>query len=246
MANERLRTALLERGLTPAGLAEALDVDPKTVERWISGRLPYRRHRYEVAARLGVEETYLWPDAMSRDQVASAAESEIVNVYPHRWTVPSELWRNVFDTAEQEIGVLVFSGLFVAEDTGIQRVFREKAAEGVRIRILLGDPASDVVADRGADEGVDGLQAAKIKNVMVLYQPLRDIDGIEFRQHRTVLYNSIYRADHQVLVNTHIYGVPAAHAPVLHLRRVAGSEMTATYIHSFERVWDDAAPMVWG
>ena len=147
MANERLRTALLERGLTPAGLAEALDVDPKTVERWISGRLPYRRHRYEVAARLGVDETYLWPDAMSRDQVASAAESEIVNVYPHRWTVPSELWRNFFDTAEQEIGVLVFSGLFVAEDAGIHRVFREKAAEGVRVRILLGDPDSDVVAD---------------------------------------------------------------------------------------------------
>lgn len=245
MPNERLRTALLERGLTPAGLAEALDVDPKTVERWIAGRLPYRRHRYEVAARLGVDESYLWPDAMSRDQIASAAESEIINVYPHRWTVPSDLWRNVFDSAQQEIGVLVFSGLFIAEDIGIQRVFREKAAAGVRVRILLGDPTSDVVADRGADEGVDGLQVAKIKNVMVLYQPLRDVEGIEFRQHRTVLYNSIYRADHQILVNTHIYGVPAAHAPVLHLRRVAASEMTAMYIRSFESVWDGAAPMVW-
>ena len=81
---------------------------------------------------------------------------------------------------------------------------------------------------------------------MVLYRPLRDIDGIEFRLHRTVLYNSIYRADDQLLVNTHIYGVPAAHAPVLHLRRVAGGDMVTTYMHSFERVWDDAAPMVWG
>lgn len=52
MPNERLRTALLEHGLTVDRLAETLDVDPKTVERWISGRLPYRRHRYAVAAEL--------------------------------------------------------------------------------------------------------------------------------------------------------------------------------------------------
>src|SRR4051794_30141848 len=63
MPNERLRTAMLERGITPSDLAEALRVDPKSVERWISGRTPYRRHRYAVAARLGVDEVYLWPDA---------------------------------------------------------------------------------------------------------------------------------------------------------------------------------------
>jgi hypothetical protein len=245
MRNERLRTALLEQGMTPAGLAEAMDVDPKTVERWISGRLPYRRHRYEVATRLGVDERYLWPDAMSADQVASAAESEIVNVYPHRWTVPSDLWRNVFDSAEAEIGVLVFSGLFVSEDAGIQRIFREKAAAGVRVRILLGDPDSDVVGQRGTDEGVGDVQAGKIRNAIVLYRPLRDVEGVEFRQHRTVLYNSIYRADDQVLVNTHIYGFTAAHAPVLHLRRVVGGDMVSTYLDSFERVWDSATPMVW-
>ncbi|WP_260709923.1 hypothetical protein [Dactylosporangium aurantiacum] len=54
------------------------------VERWISGRLPYRRHRYAVAARLGVDEAYLWPDALTRDQVANASESEIINIYPAR------------------------------------------------------------------------------------------------------------------------------------------------------------------
>ena len=58
-----------------------------------------------------------------------------------------------------------------------------------------------------------------------MYRPLRDVDGIEFRLHRTVLYNSIYRADDQLLVNTHIYGFPAAQAPVFHLRRVAGGDM---------------------
>ena len=36
------------------------------------------------------------------------------------------------------------------------------------------------------------------------------IEGVEFRFHRTILYNSIYRGDDHLLVNTHIYGVPAA------------------------------------
>lgn len=78
-----------------------------------------------------------------------------------------------------------------------------------------------------------------------MYRPLRDIDGIEFRFHSTVLYNSIYRADDQLLVNTHIYGFTASHAPVLHLRRVAGGDMVTTYMESFERVWDGARPLEW-
>lgn len=239
MPNERLRTAMLERGITPADLADGLKVDPKSVERWISGRTPYRRHRYAVAARLGVDEAYLWPDALSADQVASASESEIINIYPHRWTVPSDLWRNFFDNAEHEIGVLVYSGLFLSEDAGVRRIFREKADAGARVRILLGDPDAEVVSQRDSDEGIESL-AAKIKNALVMYRPLLGLDAIELRLHRTVLYNSIYRADGQLLVNTHIYGVPGASAPVLHLRRVAGGGMVTTYIDSFEQVWDRA------
>ena len=243
MPNDRLRTSLLERGITPADLAAALKVDPKSVERWISGRIPYRRHRYAVAAQLGVDEAYLWPDALSRGQVADASESEIVNVYPHRWAVPSELWRNFFETAETEIGVLVYSGLFLSEDAGVRKVFREKADSGVRVRILLGNPGSEAVARRGADEGLDDAMAAKIRNALVVYRPLRDQDGIEFRLHETVLYNSIYRADDQVLANTHIYGFGASQAPVFHLRRVVGGTMVSTYIDSFDRVWDGATPL---
>lgn len=243
MPNDRLRTSLLEHGVTPADLAAALGVDPKSVERWIAGRTPYRRHRFAVATRLGVDETYLWPDALTRDQVGSASESEIVTIYPHRWMVPSELWRNVFETAETDIGVLVYSGLFLSEDAGIRRLFREKADAGATVRILLGDPDSELVAQRGADEGIGDTMAAKIRNALVLYKSLRNIDGIEFRLHRTVLYNSIYRADDQILVNTHIYQSPASQAPVLHLRRVAGGDMVATYLESFDRVWDGAVPL---
>ncbi|WP_103944623.1 helix-turn-helix domain-containing protein [Thermomonospora echinospora] len=244
MPNERLRAALLERGLTVAALAEAIGVDQKTVERWMTtGRTPYRRHRFAVASHLGIDETYLWPDALSREQVASASESEIITVYPHRWSVPRDAWGRLFAKAEREIGVLVYAGLFLSEDAGVQRIFAEKARAGVRVRILLGDPGSPQVTERGADEGVGDAMAAKIHNAMVLYRPLRAIDGVEFRLHRTVLYNSIYRADDELLVNTHVYGVTAPHAPVWHLRKVAGGDITNTYLDSFERVWEGATPL---
>ena len=108
--------------------------------------------------------------------------------------------------------------------------------------MLLGDPDSPEVAQRGIDEGVPDSMAMKVRNALVLYRPLRKA-GAEFRFHSTVLYNSIYRGDDQLLVNTHIYGMPAARAPVWHLRKVAGGEIASTYLESFERVWDVGTPV---
>jgi transcriptional regulator with XRE-family HTH domain len=238
-----LRSALLEKDTTPAQLAEAIGVDPKTVERWIGGRLPYRNHRYKIATILKVDEAYLWPDALSRNQIASASESEIISVYPHRWIVPSDLWRTFFDNAEHEIDILVYSGLFLAEDVGIVRTIHRKAEAGATVRILLGDPESEEVNKRGADEGIGETMAARIRNTLVLLRPLRDVERIEIRTHRTILYNSIYRADDHMMVNTHIYGFPATQAPVFHLRRVVGGDMVATYLESFDGVWDGASPL---
>jgi transcriptional regulator with XRE-family HTH domain len=243
MPNERLRAALLERGLTPAALGDEIGVDHKTVERWLSGRVPYRRHRYAVAARLQLDETYLWPGALSKEQVAAASDSEVLAIYPHRSDVPRDVWERLFAPAEHDIGVLVYSGLALAEDTSVQKILAERARAGVRVRVLLGDPDSPQVAERGKDEGVGDAMAARIRNVLVLYQALRATEGTEFRLHRTVLYNSIYRGDDQLLVNTHIYGMPASRAPVWHLRKVAGGEIASTYLESFERVWDGAVPV---
>ncbi len=243
MANERLRTALLQQRMTPADLADVVGVDPKTIERWISGRIPYRRHRHQVAVRLGVDESYLWPGALAADQVASASESEIIVVHPHRWAVPRDTWGVLFDSAEEEIGVLVYSGLFLADDPGMLRLFRIKAEQGVRVRILVGDPESPEVAARGEHEGIGESMASKIRNVMVLYRPLRDVAGVEIRQHATPLYNSIYRSDGELLINPHIYGTPAAQAPVVHLRQIVGGTLVSTYLDSFERVWSESRPI---
>jgi transcriptional regulator with XRE-family HTH domain len=244
MPNERLRAALLQRKATPAELAEAIGVDAKSVERWITqGRTPYRRHRFAAASFLGADETYIWPEALSPEQSKAASQSEIVELYPHRWSVPADLWKRIFEAAQQEISILVFSGFFLADDPSMIKLLSDKAKAGVRVRILLGDPESDAVAQRGRDEGLDDLLAAKIRNVIVLYKSLRAVEGTEFRLHGTTLYNSLYRADDQLIVNTHVYGAMASQAPVFHLRKIPGGEMMSTYLESFDKVWGQATPL---
>jgi transcriptional regulator with XRE-family HTH domain len=243
MRNERLRALMLERGCTLDQLAEAVHVDAKTVERWITkGRVPYRKHRFDVATFLGVDEAYIWPGALGKDEIAAVSQSEVVAMWPHRWAVPRDTWGHFFAKAEREIGALVYSGMFMAEDIGVHKLFAERARAGVRVRLLLGDPDSPHVAERGATEGIDETMAALVRTSTKLFSKLLAEPGVELRLHSTVLYNSIYRVDDQLLVNTHIYGVMANNAPVFHLRKIPGGEMANMYIESFERVWDGAVP----
>jgi hypothetical protein len=234
-----LARAIRSVGLDAVDVAGQLGVDPKTVHRWLVGRVPYPRHRAALVDLTGWTARDLWPNAA--DPVAPEPVSHEVRVaYPHRSAVPADAWRRLFERAEHEIGVLAYSGLFLAEDTAAQRLLRDKARAGVRVRIVLGDVGSQHVARRGADEGLDGVMTARIRNALILYRPLTEEPGIHLRLHDTVLYNSIYLADDELLVNMHVYGCPASHAPVLHLCRTQSDGMAATYIASFERVWSAA------
>lgn len=66
-----------------------------------------------------------------------ASESEIVAIYPRRSDMARDIWTRLFDSAEREIGILVYAGLFLAEDSGLQKLLADKARAGVRVR----DPA---------------------------------------------------------------------------------------------------------
>jgi hypothetical protein len=236
-----LARALRGAGVGVSEVAARLDVDPKTVQRWLTGRVPYPRHRAALAELTGWAPRNLWPSA-TRTAEPDPAPTEVRTAYPHRSAVPLDTWSSLFQRAEHDIGVLAYSGLFLAEDTTAQRVIRDKARAAVRVRIVLGDPDSEHVTQRGTDEGIDEVMIARIRNALILYRPLADEPGVELRLHDTTLYNSIYRADDDLLVNAHLYGCPASHAPVFHLRRAHAEGMADTYLDSFERVWASARP----
>ncbi|MEV5843154.1 helix-turn-helix transcriptional regulator [Streptomyces sp. NPDC051985] len=241
MSNERLRSALLAAGMTIQTLAEEIDVNPKTIERWITkGKVPYRRHQYATAAALKVDVTTLWDDDRAVESAADLTKAEIVNVYPHRHTVPPNLWREIYARAENNLDVLVYSGLFLSEDPVFLDLLKEKVKGTTQARILLGDPDCEAVRQRGIDEG-HRIMDGKIRNALVNYQPLlKSHPEIGFRLHATTLYNSIYRSDDEMLVNPHVYGIGAYMAPVFHLRRLPGGGLFDTYTNSIEQTWGGA------
>jgi transcriptional regulator with XRE-family HTH domain len=240
--NEPLRQALLRARLRENEVAARLDVDPKTVRRWLNGRVPYANNRAALADLLGADEADLWRGAGGPLTTRTRPE-ELGAIYPHRWSVPRDVWTRFFSSAEHEIAILAYSALFLAEDAGILHILADKARSGVTVRIALGDPDCPHVAERGEEEGIGDAMPAKIHNALSLYRSTDAIENIEIRLHRTVLYNSIYRADDQLLVNQHVYGIPAAHASVFTLRKTADTEMAPAYLDAFERVWTDAAEL---
>ncbi len=245
MSNERLRDAVLSAGYSAVSIGEQIGVDPKTVERWITqGRTPYARHRLRVAELLGQRETYLWPEAVSQDRADRASRSELVELFPRRALIEAGEYERLFSEATAFIDVLVYAALFLPEQNPhLIDLLRDKAASGTRVRILLGDPASQAVYVRGIEEGIDDAVSTKVRNaITLLRRPLSKARGVTVRLHGTTLYTSIYRGDDDMIANPHVYGLPAAQAPAMKLRRLSAGGLFDTYAAMYDRVWENAKP----
>jgi hypothetical protein len=237
---------MLRSGVTVTELADCAGVDLKTVERWIGlGRLPHRKHRWAAARLLGVDEAYLWPDLLvrfpGRHQVTS--QSELVELYPDRASVPRQVWLRLLSEAQEHVDVLVFSGTFYAQtQPRIASMLAAAAERSAQVRLCFGEPASEAVATRDREEGIGGTLAAKIRSSLSYYRPLLEQEGCEIRLHMTTLYASMFRYDDEIMVNPHTYGEPASANPTLHLRRLDGGTLVSHYVTAFERVWNTAMP----
>ncbi|MGW2281976.1 XRE family transcriptional regulator [Streptomyces sp. NPDC001770] len=230
--------------MTVHDLAEAIEVNAKTVERWITQeKVPYRRHQYATATVLKVDVTTLWDDGRAVDTATDLSKAEIVTVYPHRHMVPTGLWRELYARAENHLDVLVYSGLWLSEDPLFHELLKAKVEGNAQVRIMLGDPGCDAVRQRGIDEG-HRIMDGKIRNALPNYRPLfASHPDIGFRLHDATLYNSLFRSDDEILVNTHVYGIGAYMAPVLHLRRMPGGGLFDTYARSIDQTWNGARPI---
>ncbi|WP_019810327.1 helix-turn-helix domain-containing protein [Saccharomonospora halophila] len=243
MANDRLRTAMIAAGLTVDVLATKVGVDPKTVERWIGNetRKPHRTTRQQVATVLRTREMDLWPAAVS-DLPSNGHENELVQLYPSRSSITGPTWQRLIGDVSEQMDVLVFSGAFLVEQYNLVPVIQRKAAEGVRFRLLVGDEAAPAVVERAVDEGTPGGLEGRVQLMRRYLAEVADLDGVEVRTHGTILYNSLYRFDEDLLVNGHAHGALAGQNPVLHLKRLPDGHMWEHYMRSFERVWNQATP----
>jgi hypothetical protein len=169
-------------------------------------------------------------------RVARSWPDEIRAIYPHQSAVPREVWHHLFESASQTIDILAYSSLFLVEDVGLLDVLARKASTKMQVRIALSDPDIPHVAEPGGEGDTGEAMTAKIRNALSVYMSLLPARNVEIRLHRTRPYNSLYRADGDMLVSQHAYGLAAARTSVIHLKD--GSQgMFKAYRDSFERIW---------
>ncbi len=109
MGNERLRSAIAQAGLDADQLASLVEVDVKSVQRWIAGNaVPYRRHRTRIATALGRAEQELWPDATPAPPEPDARR-EILAAYPHSNDLRAPDWRVLLRDATHQVDLLSIS-----------------------------------------------------------------------------------------------------------------------------------------
>jgi hypothetical protein len=244
MTNERLRDAMAAAHIDTEAVIRATNVDPKTVQRWISGRIPHARHRWKIAELLHQHEDVLWPSVAGRTVTGTAHTLEVVAAYAHRADVPASAWWQLFEQATEEIDLLANAMLFIPEqNAGLVNLFKEKAANGCTIRIALADPTCDAVQLRDEEEQLGGTLPGRIKNCLYHFRGIHSVPNIEIRYHSTILYNSLFRADDEMFVTPHLYGLHGSKAPLFHLRRLGLDSVFTNFASHFEQIWETTKPI---
>src|SRR5205085_2211527 len=218
--NERLRVAMSARAVEIEGLARHVGVDPKTVGRWLGGRVPHPRHRWKICDLLGQSEEHLWP-GVGLGASGAHHTSEIVAAFAHRADTPSQLWSGMLERVRTNLDLLGYAMLFFPEQhPQLARLLEDKCASDLHVRIALADPNSDEVAARDRLEDLGGTLPGRIRSTMQHLEPILSNHGVEVRYHEVPLYNALYRFDDQMLVTPYLYRLHGYQHPLLHLKRL--------------------------
>ena len=242
--NERLRAAMAAQGMEVETLARQVEVDPKTVQRWIGGRVPHPRHRWKICDLLGQAEEHLWP-GVGLGASGAHHTSEIVAAFAHRADAPSQLWSGMLERVRTNLDLLGYAMLFFPEQhPQLARLLDEKCASGLRVRIALADPDSEEVAARDRLEGLGGTLPGRIRSTVQHLEPLLSNPGVEVRYHGVPLYNANYRFDDQMLVTPYLYRLHGYQHPLLHLKRLGPAGIFESYAQQFEAIWAESHPIL--
>ncbi len=242
--NDRLRVAMTARGMEIETLARLVSVDPKTVQRWIGGRLPHPRHRWKICDILGQAEQEFWPE-VGLGASGTHHTSEIIAAYAHRADAPSQLWSGMLDRVRTSIDLLGYAMLFIPEQhPRLTQMIEEKCANGLRVRIALADPDGAEVAARDGLEGLGGTLPGRVRSTVRHLEPLLCSIGVEIRYHDIPLYNALYRFDDQMLITPYLYKLHGYQHPLLHLKRLGPAGLFEGYAQQFEAIWTESRPVI--
>jgi transcriptional regulator with XRE-family HTH domain len=222
LENEPLRTAITRAGLTLEEFADIVQVDVKTVQRWLAGRTtPYVRNRARVAGALDTTERALWPDAAPAPATPDAVEptthepGDVVAGYAYSSDPAAPKPAELLGAAVERIEIVIPN---LAAQPGVVALLRARAADGCPICILIEHPNEQVEA-------------------------LLDIDAIDVRASPTGVDHILYRADDEILLALRHISFADQSPPMIHLRQATYGGLFDRLAHDFDVRWEKATPL---
>jgi hypothetical protein len=221
-----LRQAIFEAGLDPDRLAALIEVDSKTVQRWLSGGAPYPRHRVKVAKVLGRQEHELWPEAGAEPISQHDLRRELQAVFATAEDPEAPDWRELLEDATNQIDLLGWTLIEILAAPGAIDQLKGKAASGLKLRILISAPDSAFLRAAAGELGLDevdyigrsGLQL-EAETARGHLEQLAGQPRVELREFYTDPRYTILRFDEQLLITPHLHSAPLDDSPLLYLRR---------------------------
>jgi transcriptional regulator with XRE-family HTH domain len=175
------------------------------------------------------------------------SDREIVDVYPHRSQVPKELWTRLFTSVRGEMALGGYTNYFFwTEIAGFSKLLREKAQDGVRVRILVGDPDSEITRRREAIEHAALSLTTRIGITLDELRNLGEVEGLEVRfsefNAEAHVSRSVFRFDQEALVCEHIAERLGHGSLTYHLRHVQEDGPFDQYLAHLEHLWAGGRP----
>lgn len=175
------------------------------------------------------------------------SDQEVTEVYPKRSNVPRELWEQLVGCAKSEISLGGYTNYFFwMEIPDFGEKLRKKAAAGVRVRILVGDPDGEVTHRREQVENAPLALSTRIRITLDELSKLGPVAGIEVRfseaNAEAHVSRSIFRFDCEALVAEHIAERLGHGSLTFHLHRRQTDGPFDQYIAHFEHLWSGGKP----
>lgn len=241
MANDLLITAIRDAGLDVDEVAQIADADPRTVQRWLGGRVPHPRYRHKLAAALGVSAAELWPEATS---VVRRSDAEEITGAWRRSDAPDVPdWRALLRGARGQVDLLGYSLSEILTARGIGKQLANKRADGCQIRVAIADPTDAPVIATDASQRPPGRLLPRVRDSNDRLRELVLETGIDGRQHHIATSHTILRFDDDLLLRVHVHGTPGLGAPLIHFHRRHDYGIFDQLAAHFEAVWAEARPI---
>ena len=262
---ELLKAAMNDAGVDVDMLADRVQVDVRTVRRWVRGGIPYARHQTRIARALNTTARDLWPEAHPNPEDSSSDDdgggsdgagvesrgplgsADVVAISYGRDDPNLPDAHDLLADAQTRIDLLDVTLTAVITGADAVQLLAEKTEAGCAVRILISDPDSAHLTTAALEVSPElpvthqpELSWAVQRTIGYL-QPLLDLQHVDVRMFVAERVNLIVRVEDEMLVTLALRGVSSDYEPVLHLRRRSENGVFDRFAHHYESIWTHAA-----